>query len=125
MSVDIKEIDDQHKKFIEIMSEMQTAVDAKLSPAAVGAILVKMYGYAHYHFGTEENYFAQFLYEEAEEHKSIHDKFFLKVSDFRRRHAEGEDVALETMNFMFNWLVSHIENVDRRYIDCFHQHGLR
>lgn len=125
MSVDVKEIDDQHKKFIEIMAEMQVAVDATLAHAAAGAVLIKLYGYAHYHFGTEEKYFALFHYEEADEHKAIHESFFLKVSEFRRRHALGEDIALETMNFMFNWLVSHIENVDRKYIDCFHKHGLK
>jgi len=125
MSVDIKEIDDQHKKFIEIMAEMQGFADAKVDRGAAGAILVKLYGYAHYHFGTEEKYFALFHYEEAEQHRAIHEAFFLKVSELRQRHAKGENVALEAMNFMFNWLVSHIENVDRKYIECFHAHGLR
>lgn len=49
MSVDVKEIDGQHQKFVGIMSEIQSAFDAKLDQAAIGAILVELYGYAHYH----------------------------------------------------------------------------
>ena len=125
MSVDIKEIDDQHKKFIEIMAEIQTAVDANLDRSVIGAVLIKLYGYAHYHFGTEEKYFAQFFYEEGAQHRAIHEKMFDRVRDYRRRYEQGEDVAVEVMNFMFNWLVDHIEKVDRRYIRCFHEHGLK
>ena len=125
LSLDIEEIDGQHKKFIEIMAELDPAVNAGLGQEVVGAILVKLVGYANFHFGTEEKYFVQFNYEESEEHREMHQQFFMKVNELRQRHVGGEDVALETMNFMFNWLVGHIRTVDRKYVDCFHKHGLK
>jgi hemerythrin-like metal-binding protein len=125
MSVQIVEIDEQHKKFIEIMREMETAVEAKLDRSVTSAILIKLFGYGHYHFATEEKYFAQFHYKEGAEHRDIHERFFEQVRSYRKRHELGEDVALEAAQFMFDWLVGHIEKVDKRYVQCFHEHGLR
>jgi hemerythrin-like metal-binding protein len=125
MAMDIKEIDDQHKQFIEIMREAQTAVEAKLDRSVIGAILIKLYGYAHYHFGTEEKYFALFHFEEAMEHRELHELFFDKVRNYRRQFDSGADVATEVYEFMYNWLTNHIQNVDRHYIKCFKDNGLK
>jgi len=126
LSVEIKEIDEQHKIFIAAMTEMEAASEKKQERAVIGAILLKLFGYAHFHFATEERYFAMFNYAGAVPHRKVHEEFVKKVLDFRQRYeVRGEDVSAEVAPFMYDWLVNHIKNLDRQYIGNFHEHGLK
>jgi len=126
LSLEIKEIDDQHKIFVSIINELQAAHDSRASRSALGPVLVKLFGYAHYHFSVEEKYFALFGYEGAPAHMADHKFFIDRVVDLRRRFEQNdENVAAETSEFLFDWLVNHIKVMDREYVTCFRDHGVR
>ncbi len=126
LSVDIKEIDDQHKIFIAVMAEMEKAAAEHQEQQILGSTLLKLFGYAHFHFATEEKYFSLFLYPDAIPHKNVHDAFRNKIMEFRQRYeVKGEDVSAEVAPFMYNWLTNHIKTMDRQYIGNFHEHGLK
>lgn len=125
LSVEIKEIDEQHKIFIRAMADIQKAIETKADREIVGAILMELYGYAHYHFSVEEKYFALFNFSGAAAHVVEHRKFTDRLTDLRRRYEQGEEIAGEVGAFMFEWLVNHIEHLDRQYVRCFRDHGLK
>lgn len=59
------------------------------------------------------------------QHRTEHERFARKVGYFRRGLAIGKScVANEVLDFLTHWLVHHIQDVDRRYSDCFRAHGL-
>ncbi|HTX86578.1 MAG TPA: hemerythrin domain-containing protein, partial [Candidatus Nanoarchaeia archaeon] len=68
-SVGVKELDEQHKKIIEIINRL-TAMDsaADFSGEEILKILRELNDYAHYHFTNEEIYFREFDYPKAESH---------------------------------------------------------
>ena len=99
-------LNDQHKKLFVLIAELATnkADAAKLKELLDLVVL---------HFGTEENLFKEKGWEEskATAHKAIHDKF---VNDAIAGTKDG--VTDATIDFLKNWLVSHIKVSDMQYV---------
>jgi len=125
LSVGIKEIDDQHKQLVSMLNELSDAIQKDKGKEAYERIIEGLKKYTVIHFGTEEQYFDQFGYPEAESHKREHAIFVQRVTDFEKRFREGPFVLpLDMLTFLVNWLRVHIEVVDKRYAPFFHEHGL-
>ena len=124
-SVGVKEIDNQHKRFIEIMNSLYAAVYNGESGEKLAEVLLNLADYKENHFATEEKYFDLYQYENAVEHKAEHQKLREKVAAFYKKFQEGDvDVAGDLMEFLENWLVDHLINQDQKYIECFKKNGL-
>jgi hemerythrin len=124
-SVEVKEIDDQHKKFVLLLNDLADAVEIGCEEIALSDILAQLVGYAGYHFATEERYFDEFHYENADVHKIEHHKFREQVAEFQKNYVGREkDYATKIMEFMKDWIVVHIKTADKAYSECFKQHGL-
>lgn len=125
-SVGVTEIDEQHKKLVEMLNLLYDAMTQGKSKEVLSDILVGLIGYTGTHFGTEEKYFDQFNYPEKETHKSEHKKFVEKVTAFKSDFDSGNaSVSIEIMNFLKDWLVNHIQGTDKRYSAFFNEHGLK
>lgn len=124
-SVGVKEIDDQHKRFIEIMNSLYTAVYAGEDREKLAEILLNVANYKDNHFATEEKYFDLFHYENTDEHKAEHQKLREKVTAFYQEFKEGKtDITADLLDFLENWLVDHLANQDQKYVECFQKNGL-
>jgi len=124
-SVGVKEIDDQHKQFIEIMNNFYVSFYANKSNDKLEEIFTKIINYGEKHFATEEKYFNLYNYEKSDEHKADHQKLKEKVlSLYDEFKAEKANIAVDLMDFLENWLVDHLINQDQKYIQCFKQNGL-
>lgn len=125
MSVGIEEIDNQHKVFVQIISDLHSAFYDNKSKEELENILNKLIDYAKSHFETEERYFEKFNYELKEEHEQKHNELKLKTFDFKERFGrEGTGIIPEFIDFLIDWLVDHMETEDQKYVKCFHDHGL-
>ena len=60
LSVNVTEIDDQHKKLIGTLNDLYDAMDDGKGNDVLGKILKELTDYTVYHFQTEENYFKKF-----------------------------------------------------------------
>lgn len=124
-SVGIKAIDEQHKKFFAIINKLNDAIDKREMKEGLFEILNELKEYANFHFGFEEKYFKEFNYDGAEAHKKVHDAFDAKINDYLKKYKNNEiEVSFELIDLMENWLINHINDVDRKYIKCFHEHGM-
>lgn len=124
-SVNVKEIDEQHKNFIRILNKMYDLVYQKIDQAKLKIILDELVAYAEKHFYTEEVYFDKFNYEHSQEHKEEHSKLKSQIKDFYKRFEAGEaEISTELLDFLENWLVDHLDIQDKKYINCFNEHGL-
>jgi len=125
MSVKVKEIDEQHKKLVNMINELHQAMLERKSKEALGEIIDGLIEYTDTHFKTEQKYFDKFGYPEADTHKKEHQDFVKKVVDFKKGYDEGKLLlSLDIMNFLKDWLVNHIMGSDQKYSDFFNQHGL-
>lgn len=126
ISVSIKEIDAQHQKLVDMINQLHELMKVGQGKDVIGPVLDDLIKYAAMHFGTEEKYFDKFGYEETAVHKEEHKKFVEKVLEFQKDFKEGKTtITLEVMNFLKDWLINHIKGTDKRYTQCFIEHGLK
>jgi hemerythrin-like metal-binding protein len=124
-SVEVKEIDEQHKHFFSVLNELNTAVYAKKEKEWMGHIFDQLDGYTRFHFATEEKLFDYVKYDQAELHMQKHDEFRKKLEEFRRSFETGAEGVSEAMvKFLEEWFSNHIMRVDKMYTKVFHDHGV-
>ena len=126
LSVNIAEIDQQHKKLIDLINELNEAMKMGKGTNVSGKILNELVNYTLTHFKTEERYFAFYKYPDAEKHIQEHETFTIKVSDFVAGIEQNKlTFTLEMMRFLSEWLKKHIMGTDKQYSEFFNQKGLR
>jgi len=79
-SVNVKEIDEQHKVFLKILNNLYVAINNYSIDKELTKILEELVDYTKLHFSTEEKYFEQFNYSHTEEHKEEHKELIEKSS---------------------------------------------
>lgn len=125
-SVNIREIDCQHKKIIEMLNTLYFAFMSKEPMQKVGSILKQLEDYSYLHFGTEEKYFNQFMYEHALEHIREHENFKEKVEKFKLEFENNNAVlSFSIINFLREWLNTHILIEDKKYSQFLISKGLK
>ncbi len=125
-SVNVLEIDLQHKKLISMINELDEAMRRGEGKNILGKIVDHLINYAGTHFKTEEKYFAQFEYPDANKHKQEHAAFVQKVTDFKVGFNERRlSLTIEVMNFLSDWLKRHIMESDKQYGRFFNEKGLK
>lgn len=125
LSVNVKEIDDQHKHFVALIDDLYAAIMSNKAEDLLDGIIARLVEYAGFHFRTEEKYFDQFHYEFADEHKMAHIALTNQVQAFRNDMSENRTaLAMKLLDFLENWLVEHLEIHDKKYTKCFNEHGL-
>lgn len=125
----IEEIDKQHQKIVEIINRLyQLFSENKMTETgALQTILKELTDYADYHFTTEENYFANFKYPQAPGHIEKHNQYRAKVEEFKNQLAGDniKDVFFTMTNFLHEWWIWHINNMDREYVSLFKENGVK
>ena len=116
----IPSIDEQHQCLVDLIN----ALHAELARAApdrlvIAEVLEGLVDYTHNHFIVEEVLFQQHGYPQSEAHMQEHAKFTAKAIDWLMRFEDGEDVNLEAMEFLKEWLIHHICEEDRAYVPFF------
>jgi hemerythrin len=116
LSVNIKEINEQHKKLISMINELNMAMGAGKGKDVMGSVLARLVDYTKSHFAVEETLMQKHQYPGYISHKAEHDKLTKQVIDIMDKFKEGKAiVTVEVMNFLKNWLTSHIQTIDKRY----------
>jgi hemerythrin len=125
LALGIPTIDEQHKKLVAMVNTLHRSVERNDTSSAA-RVLQELLEYTGYHFGTEEKYFDQYGYPETDAHKTIHKKLVEKVLAFKRKFDAGEEfLSQELLNFLKDWLVSHIGVTDRKYAPFLQSKGVR
>jgi hemerythrin len=125
-SVNVEEIDIQHKKIIQMLNDLYSAFMRKEHQQTLGKIIEELKNYAVYHFATEEKYFKQFKFTGKFEHINEHEKFKEKVNLFSEEFQRNNSaLTFSVINFLKEWLNKHILVDDKKYKQCFSENGLK
>jgi hemerythrin-like metal-binding protein len=131
LSVKIEQFDEDHKKLIRFINELQEAIqDAQakgaIDPVEIEVILHRLENYSLYHFSAEETAMEQTGFPGLEEHRAEHKKFIEIVAGWSERFKESRDPkdAGEIAEFLYNWIVDHVYQIDGKYIDHLHEHEI-
>ena len=125
-SVQVKEMDDQHKKLFDLINGFYDALTAHQAKEGLGRLLDGLLEYTIFHFAHEERLMRRFRYEGQEAQEAAHRAFTQKVADVRTRFTEGKLVlSLEITGFLKSWLTEHIMASDRKYAECFMANAMK
>jgi hemerythrin-like metal-binding protein len=116
-SIGIEEIDQEHKKLLNLVNVLHDTVEAGGAHEALGEVLDELMRYVIYHFSHEEELFLRTNYPGAERHLKQHSDLTgatKKVYDEFRLNA-SETLPLQVLEFLKNWLYEHILGSDRAF----------
>ena len=114
-SVNIDFVDTQHKRLFEYINELHSSMESGSSAEVLGGILNGLVEYAVMHFGAEEKAFVKYKYPGYESHKQEHDQLLGQVGDYVERFNKGDQVTVELLGFLIEWLDKHIKGTDKKY----------
>jgi hemerythrin-like metal-binding protein len=124
-TVNVKIIDEQHKKLISIIDELYQSILQKMDKNILAELFKQLNDYSKYHFGTEEKYFQEFNYPDAFAHIAVHEKFKKDIVEMEDKMNTDHFNPFELLVYLENWWINHILDVDKRYSQNFNEHGLK
>ncbi len=115
-SVGIKEMDDQHKSFFDILNRLGEAAGGNKGMEVVGPVLRELDEYSRHHFAEEENWLRIIGDPGLQYQKKQHEFFISQVWDLQDRYSKGDaNITISTLEFLRAWLLSHILENDKKY----------
>jgi hemerythrin len=117
LSVHVDQIDDEHKKLVNLLNVLNTAVSTGAGQAALGGVLNGLVNYTVYHFSHEEDMFRRSRYPNYDKHRRQHEGFTAKVLQVNSEFQAGRSPVLagEVIEFLKTWLAQHIMGSDREF----------
>ena len=114
--VGVPEIDDQHKKFVEIINRLFTSKNSDTENSTIRQTLIDIVDYTNFHFESEEKHMKENTYDRLYEHQGQHKilkKQLVKIlEDLKFGKIKIGDELLDTLQ---HWLVKHILHHDKEY----------
>ncbi len=115
LSVGVEEIDEDHRKLVNIFNVLNHAVLEKETPQYLAATLEELINCTVWHFSHEERLMLKYRYPEAAEHKVEHGELIQTAKELQREILQSDKpVAEEHIEFLERWLTQHILTTDGR-----------
>ena len=125
MSVGVTQFDSAHKKLIDLINELHDAMLNKQSKETLSKVVGELALYTKNHFADEEEQFKKLNYPNTDNHIKLHKTFVDKVYEFQKGIDSGKlFLSIEVTNFLKDWLIGHIQGVDKKYQTFFNERGI-
>ncbi|MES9966587.1 MAG: bacteriohemerythrin [Sedimenticola sp.] len=115
-SVGIQAIDDDHKKLLSLINNLQAAVHYHTGDEFEKNALDELVDYTRFHFKREEELMEKHQFPEYESHRLEHEAMIEKVGGFIDEYQQKGHEALEGVaDYLKEWLINHINGTDQKY----------
>jgi hemerythrin len=124
-SVGVKEMDDQHKKLIDLINQLHDAMKTGQASKEAGTILKGLVDYTHYHFTAEEKYLEKESYPALLTQQKMHKVFIAQIEQYQVDIVNKSlTIGVKMNQFLKDWLMTHIVNEDKKYGKFMNDKGL-
>jgi hemerythrin-like metal-binding protein len=126
LSVGVAVLDDDHKKLIGIINQLHFGINAGHDREVLEVVLDELVDYIRFHFSREEEMLLKAGYAAMPAHLNEHEKFIREILNMQAR-LKSSPVSLldmELMEFLRDWLFSHILVSDKKYGPQLNAYGL-
>jgi hemerythrin len=124
-NVDIKIIDDQHKKFLDIINELKIIINNNSCKEHVSDVFFQIAYLIDYYFIKEEIYFKDCKYPNLDQHKISHNIFIDRIIQFQKDvEANKPDLCVEIYYFLEDWFNEHILKYDKEAVEYLKKSGV-
>jgi len=112
----IDTIDEQHKKLVEILNRLAAHLANMSEEFILNDIFDELADYADYHFRSEEEIWTEYFTGDSwlEEHEQTHATFIGDVLALKQSDKSLDEVILDVVSFLSQWLAYHILDNDKR-----------
>jgi hemerythrin len=115
LSVEVDEIDEDHRKLVNIFNILNHAVMEGESSEYLAAVLDELINCTVWHFSHEERLMLKYGYEGIAEHKLEHQELVKRARKLQQEILQSDKpVADENIEFLERWLTEHILTSDMR-----------
>lgn len=115
LSVAVDEIDEDHRKLVNIFNILNHSVAEGESPDYLAAVLEELINCTVWHFSHEERLMLKYGYEGIEVHKAEHQELINSAKKLQQKILQaGKPVSDEEIEFLERWLAEHILTTDMR-----------
>ena len=117
----IPAIDNQHKLLFRMSSDYREALNEQRGERMYALWLESLDDYAKAHFDVEEGCMHRYRCPAAATNSAAHCRFTEVLATFRRRHADHgfrPADARQLVDFLDDWLASHIGRIDVQLKPC-------
>lgn len=124
-SVNIKEIDEQHKKLVDLFNYLYDTKETNKEKEVISEILNELKDYINTHFKSEEELIKRHEYPEYEAHKSKHDELVERVASMQKKYLDGDTHIVSSVSLLLtDWLLRHINMEDKKYAEFLNAKGV-
>lgn len=116
-------VDEEHKILVQLINELHVINNLpknELTQKRDALLKRSLHGLAEYtqtHFVVEEEFMRVYKYPAADEHRRAHQAFVDRISSLMESVEDGGlDIPNSLMNFLKNWLSTHILEIDRKLV---------
>lgn len=124
-SVEVKPMDDEHIRLIDIINKLYSSMRSGGSKDVIGSILNELVDYTKTHFAHEEKLMQECNYSGYDEQRRAHVALVKQLVEIQEKYAAGTALGQEIMSFLKNWLIQHIQGLDKRYAPEMHKKGIK
>ena len=115
LSIEVDEIDEDHRKLVNIFNILNHAVTDKESPDYLAAVLEELVNCTVWHFSHEERLMLKYDYAEIEQHKATHRELINSAKELQQKFLQADKtLADEDIEYLERWLTEHILTDDMR-----------
>lgn len=128
LSIGVGVIDEQHKKWIERLGDVQVAIEDHRGMPHVANTLDFLVDYTRFHFSEEEKYMSETGYSELGSHRARHEELKGTLDDLVvdfRDYGVTEKLSRAIGTFLGNWLRDHIRVVDQAFAAFLKEKNIR
>ncbi len=126
LSVGIPQLDDDHKKLIDLLNQIFVASYAGVGDQLVMKVVKELIDYTHYHFQREEDLLVKNHYPACSTHKEEHQKLIAELMSIKENIPTdlSDGLSTELTLFLRHWLIDHIKTHDLKYAEFIKELGV-
>ena len=109
LSVQVDEIDEDHRKLVDLFNILTHAVMEGDAPDYIEAVLEELITCTVWHFRHEERLMLKYGYEGILEHKTEHQELIESAKALQQKFLkDGKRISSDDIEFLEHWLTEHI-----------------
>ncbi|OHC75010.1 MAG: cyclic nucleotide-binding protein [Rhodospirillales bacterium RIFCSPLOWO2_12_FULL_58_28] len=115
-AINVQEMDKHHRKMFEMADHLSQSVKDGSNRSVIEDALKFLIGYTKLHFESEESLMARYGYPATESHTVKHERLIKKVDEMKGHLWDSNNgVNNEFIEFLKDWIISHILTEDVKY----------
>jgi hemerythrin len=117
-SVSDKPIDLQHQQIVRVINDVYNLVKNGSSKEEIGKLLANLKRYTETHFDYEEKLMHLISYPDSVKHEALHKTMAEKTAGMCKVQQSSVNGIMpdEVLEFLRDWWVNHIRNLDVQYV---------